>query len=105
MPVAYHRYQVVDPSVEVSPVLSIRGFDVVWYGRDFRHYLISELQDLLDIYVRNETAKESDDWNGHLREPYKDCFEYYDKAKLPAIPFWRNLVVYDWCDHSNNANL
>lgn len=105
VPVTSHRYQVTGPSFEQRPVLSTIGFDIVWYGGNFRHYLWNELQPYLDIWILNEDHGEPEIWDPQVKEMYTDCFEYYDETKLPAIPFWRSLVVYDRHDHSKNDHL
>jgi hypothetical protein len=104
VPVHAHRYQVADLSLEKRPVLSILGTDVVYYGSDFRYYLLNEMAAHLDIYHR-EYDKEDNVWYWVENEEYKACFEYYDKAKLSPLPFWNNFVLYDWTNHANNVHL
>lgn len=104
VPVLGHRYQIADLSLEKRPVLSILGFDIVWYGSNFRQYLLHELNRHLDIYepVFNEIERT---WYPEVREAYKGLFEPYDKYRLPAIPFWTKLLQYDWHNHSQNDHL
>lgn len=104
VPILGHRYQVADLTLEQRPVLSIIGFDVVWYGNNFRQYLLHELNRHLDIYepVFNEIERI---WYPEVREEYKVLFEPYDKHKLPDIPFWTKLAQFDLFDHSQNDHL
>jgi hypothetical protein len=104
VPVNGHRYQVADLSLEKRPVLSILGTDIVYYGSDFRNYLINEIPEHLDIYHR-EYSKENDEWDWAVNEEYKDYVEYYDKSKLPHIPFWNSFVLYDWTSNAKNVRL
>ncbi|HEY0612451.1 MAG TPA: hypothetical protein VGD35_22405 [Chitinophaga sp.] len=104
VPVTAHRFQVADMSLEKRPVLSILGADVVFYGSDFRYYLLDELSEHLNIYHR-EYDEEDGVWHWHVNEEYKGCFECYDKTKIPDIPFWKSFVLIDWTNHENNLHL
>lgn len=86
VPVCGHRYQVADMSLEKRPVLSILGADIVYYGSDFRYYLLQEISDHLNIYHR-VYDEEDQAWCWTVNDEYKDCFEYYDKTRLPDMPF------------------
>ncbi|PQJ11262.1 hypothetical protein CJD36_005505 [Flavipsychrobacter stenotrophus] len=107
IPVAGHRYQVADMSLENRPVLSILGVDMVYYGSDFRYYLINEIGQFLNINSEDNVAEEDkdDEWLAHVRDEYKHLFEPYDKTKLPDFPFWKNFVLIDWTNWANNTHL
>jgi hypothetical protein len=104
VPVWAHRYQVADLSLETRPVLSMRGTDVVYYGSDFRYYLLNEIGNHLNIYhLEYDQEDEVSYWV--LNEEYKDTFEYFEKNKLPNIPFWKGFYLFDWTNHANNVHL
>ncbi|OQP44429.1 hypothetical protein A4H97_08595 [Niastella yeongjuensis] len=104
VPVMGHRYQVADMSLEKRPVLSILGTDVVYYGSDFRYYLLNEIKDHLNIYHK-VYDEEDDTWYWNFNDGFEDTFEYYDRTKLPELPFWKSFVLFDWTNHANNVNL
>ncbi|MBO9728553.1 MAG: hypothetical protein J7623_07950 [Chitinophaga sp.] len=104
VPVIAHRYQVADLSLETNPVLSILGTDIVYYGTDFRHYLLKELSEHLNIY-HSVFDEEDQVWYWEVNDEYKDYFESYDKNNLPEFPFWKSFVLFDWTNHANNIHL
>jgi hypothetical protein len=104
VPVMGHRFQVADLSLDKRPVLSILGTDVVFYGSDFRFYLLQEIREHLNIYHR-EYDEEDKTWYWTLNKEYSNIFEYFDKTKLPDTPFWKSFFLFDWTDHNNNVNL
>jgi hypothetical protein len=104
VPVMGHRFQVADLSLEKRPVLSILGTDIVFYGSDFRYYLLDEIREHLNIHhLEYDEEDETSYWV--LNEGYSDVFEHYDNTKLPDTPFWKSFFLFDWTDHSKNVNL
>jgi hypothetical protein len=95
IPIAGHKYQVVDVPGEKKPVLSILGTDIVYYGSDFRYYLLNEMRDHLNVYHR-EYDEEDKVWYWAVNNEDKNLFEHIDKNKGADIPFWKDFILHDW---------
>lgn len=94
LPLHGHRFLISESDLEVRPILSIYGSDIIVYGWDLRTYLLRELQDHLDIYekVYNQidNCYYTDDIEGY-QEILKSDFVFEEKKE---IPYWKEMILY-----------
>ncbi|PZF74289.1 hypothetical protein [Taibaiella soli] len=92
IPVTSHRFQLASTFEGKTPVLSVWGSEIVYYGSNFRYYLLNELSEHLNIYHKefDEKAKQ---YYWVRDEAYNDYFESYDDDYvIPDIPFWKDFL-------------
>jgi hypothetical protein len=81
IPIIGHRYLLGMPIQAGNPVLSVYQSDIIFYGSDFREFLIAELSDLLEI-----------DHN----EAYEVADEGITRTEIERIPFWGEIILSDY---------
>lgn len=91
IPVTSHRFQLASAFEGKTPVLSVWGSDIVYYGSNFRYYLLRELSEHLNIYHKEFDPK-AKQFYWVMNEAYKDCFESYEDLVIPDIPFWKDFL-------------
>jgi hypothetical protein len=85
IPITGHRYLVGTPVQAGNPVLSVHQSDIIFYGLDFRKFLIAELSDLLGI---------------DHREAYEWAVDGITETSYTSIPFWGEIMTLWWQDVS-----
>jgi hypothetical protein len=78
IPIIGHRYLVGTPLQAGNPVLSVHQSDIIFYGLDFRKFLIAELADLLEI---------------DHREAYERAVAEITETSYTSIPFWGEIMT------------
>jgi hypothetical protein len=93
IPIFGHRFVVSEPSDCDNPILSVYGSDIIVYGWNMRHYLLSELKEHLELMYRD-----CDEEYGYSIEYGKEleAIETYEyvAAKNKTIPFWEEMILY-----------
>ncbi|WP_338793371.1 hypothetical protein [Bernardetia sp. MNP-M8] len=77
LPIKSHRFIVNDHQ---NTILSIWGSDTIIYGQNFRHYLLNEISEHLNLST--EERKEVDALNA----------KEYKSIEYQKIPFWREII-------------
>lgn len=94
IPIFGHRFVVSEPADCDNPVLSVYGSDIIVYGWNMRHYLLSELNEHLELQYW-EYDEEYDDWSIEPKKELQDlCTLEYAAAKHKKIPFWEEMILY-----------
>jgi hypothetical protein len=93
IPIFGHRFVVSTPSDCDNPILSVYGSDVIVYGWNMRHYLLSELKEHLELmyWDCNEEYGCSIEKGKELQDL---CKKEYAAAKDKRIPFWEDMILY-----------
>ena len=114
IPIKGHRFVVSDPLEEDNPVLSVWGSDIIVYGWNMRHYLLSELQDHLGL----RKLIYDEEFESNCVEPievFQDIHDFeYEQAKNKNIPVIEEMILYlssGWSSfgrkypHANEGNI
>ncbi|CAM1364755.1 hypothetical protein [Tenacibaculum xiamenense] len=93
VPLNSHRFAISQPISSENPILSIQGLNTIVYGRNMRHYLLSELEEHLGLlkYVYDE---DEEAWH---EEPTEQLLQIhkkeFDLLKGTEIPGWEEFLV------------
>jgi hypothetical protein len=92
IPIFGHRFVVSEPSDCDTPILSVYGSDIIVYGWNMRHYLLSELKEHLELMYW-EYDEEDNCWCIESKKELQDIHDYeYGTAKNKTIPFWEEMI-------------
>lgn len=81
IPIIGHRYLLGTPLQVGNPILSVYQSDIIFYGSDFRKFLIAELSSLLEI-----------DHN----EAYEIAVAEITRTVIEEIRFWGEIILSDY---------
>lgn len=90
IPIFWHRFVVSEHIHFDKPVLSVYGADIIVYGWNMRHYLLSELYQYLGLaYI--DKSDNSIEQKEELQKIHKLEREL---AKNKIIPMWEEIIEY-----------
>ena len=92
IPIYGHRFVISEPQNVDNPVLSVYGSDIIIYGWNMRHYLLSELKMHLDLMFW-EYDEEDDCYCLETKKELQDIHDYeYRLGRVLNIPFWEEFI-------------
>ncbi|WP_298517035.1 hypothetical protein [uncultured Kordia sp.] len=94
IPIHGHRFVVSDHTKVQNPVLSMYGSDIIVYGWNMRHYLLSELERHLNLFddVYDDEYKE---WYPERKPELQKIHDAeYEAASTKSIPVIEEMILY-----------
>lgn len=94
IPVTGHRFLVSDPELSDRPVLSVWGSDTIVYGWNFRHYLLNELAEHLDLFELVYDTEDQCYYTEEIKE-LQDIKKYeFASSAQKDIPFLKEMILF-----------
>ncbi|MCW3465032.1 hypothetical protein [Chitinophaga nivalis] len=92
IPITSHRFSLSAPDLPDAPILSVYGSDIIVYGWNFRHYLLNELVEHLNLC---ELVYDEED-QCHYAETLQEikAINEWERAHADTnrIPVWKEML-------------